>query len=606
MFSSDGQWLATGGEHRLKLWDTTTWRSVSTSQTPLDFDWMSRYGMAFSRDARMLATANGASVKFWEVPSLKELPDLKGDIGRAGSLAFSKDDEYLVTGRANGAIDVWEVSTRQKVDTLRKHNGWVSVLAFSEDGQTFASASADQTIVLWSLEKRSSLATLKGHSHEVWALAFSPDSQTLASGSVDETIKFWNVSARRSDEVLEDAYAPLSFSPDDRSLAFVGKKRVKFYDLATRQTAEFPAPVTAVTLRSLCNVAISSDHRTLAIGRSNGMVEIWDVHKKERLAAVEGYPGAKILMALSPDGKTLAVASGNSPVKVWDVDNQQEIATFSGYDISSLAFSPQGDTLAVGSHPRATLWDVRSKRKLATLEGHKNFVEGLGFSPDGKLMATASADSTAKIWEAHTGRELVTLTGHTEGVFAVCFTPDGRALATAGGDDRVRLWSLATYQEMASLPGQEDGQWITFSCDGNTMATGGWEHDTVRISAHAVLRRNRSGGETAQIAATIARSSSPPAAGTTQSRCGTSHRDWPVSWPKPNGIQSFQPRVGRLGDQSSAECCNPFRIENAPLSCAHVYRAKHIDRHCRCRPPVAAHSPTRPRLTRPPEFFRFS
>jgi WD40 repeat protein/predicted Ser/Thr protein kinase len=486
VFSSDGQWLATAGEHRLKLWDTTTWRAVSTNQTPLDFDWMSRYGMAFSPDARVLVTANRASVRFWEVPSLKELPGLEGDIGRAGSLAFSKDGKYLVTGRANGSIDVWEVRTRQKVDTLRQHNGWISVLAFSPDGQTLASASADQTIVLWSLEKRTSLATLKGHSHEVWALAYSPDNQTLASGSGDETIKFWNANARRTDEILEEAYTPLSFSPDGRTLAFAGNTSLKFYDVATKQTAEFPTLAALFTPKNdygLFNVAISSDHRTLAVGRSNGMVELWDIPNKKRLAPAEGHPGATNVVMLSPDGKILAAARGKSPVKIWDVDSQQELATFSGptSDISSLAFSPRGEILAVGSWRLATLWHVRSKRAVAALEGHKSFVDGLGFSPDGKLVATGSRDGTAKIWEVQTGRELVTLTGHTEGTLAVCFIPDGRTLATAGGDGRVRLWSMATYQEMASLPGQEDGNRITFSRDGNTMATGGREQDTVRI-----------------------------------------------------------------------------------------------------------------------------
>jgi len=483
VFSRDGHWLATGGEQRLKLWNATTLRAVSTNQTNLDFDWWSRNGMAFSPDGRLLATANRDTVKFWEVPSLKELPGLQGDAGRAACLAFSKDGKYLVTGQWNGPIDVWDVSTRQKLDTLRKHTAWVCALAFSPDGQILASASGDQTIVLWNLEKRNILAALKGHSHEVWALAFSPDNQTLASGSADETIKFWNASARRSDEVLEDAYTPLSFAPDDRTLAFTGKNSVKFYDLATRQTAEFPFPSPPFISKDLFNVAISSDHQTLAVGSSNGIVQLWNIPNKKLLTAVQGHTGAVNVVALSSDGKTLAVAArGSSAVKLWNLGDQQEFGTVSGHpsDIMSLAFSPHGEILAVGRNGYASLWHVHSNRELAALHGHKNWVSSVGFSPDGKLVATGSFDGTARIWEVPTGRELVTLHA-SAGIYAVCFTPDGRALATSGGDDRVTLWSLATYQEMASLPGQEDGQSISFSRDGNTMATGGWEQDTVRI-----------------------------------------------------------------------------------------------------------------------------
>jgi WD40 repeat protein len=74
-----------------------------------------------------------------------------------------------------------------------------------------------------------------------------------------------------------------------------------------------------------------------------------------------------------------------------------------------------------------------------TLSGHIG-VCGVAFSPDGRLLATASADGTARLWDPATGQHQRTLTGHTNAVLGVAFSPDGRLLATAGDDGTMRLW----------------------------------------------------------------------------------------------------------------------------------------------------------------------
>ena len=64
----------------------------------------------------------------------------------------------------------------------------------------------------------------------------------------------------------------------------------------------------------------------------------------------------------------------------------------------------------------------------------------MAFSPDGRLLATASHDKTARLWDPATGECLRTLTGHDSGVTGVAFSPDGRLLATASEDKTARLW----------------------------------------------------------------------------------------------------------------------------------------------------------------------
>jgi WD40 repeat protein len=210
-------------------------------------------------------------------------------------------------------------------------------------------------------------------------------------------------------------------------------------------------------------------------------------------------------IAVNPDNQTLAVASVDSfdrttgpsslsllnmltgkPICILFQGNPKERdASFEprsedfftrsqqlGKIIHSIAFSPDGKTLAVGlSDKTIQLWNIETGTLTGILKGHDYAVHAVAISPDGSYLASASSDKTIKLWNLKTSQEIHTLRGHSAQVNAITISADGQLLASGSDDRTIKLWEvkagklLRTFSDVVSTPS------IAISPDSQTLVT---------------------------------------------------------------------------------------------------------------------------------------
>ena len=177
----------------------------------------------------------------------------------------------------------------------------------------------------------------------------------------------------------------------------------------------------------------------------------------------------------SPDGKFLAVASG---IGIWlyDVTVHQEASLITGHTsvVDCLAFSPDGRILASGSADGTIILRDRITGEQTALIGHTLWITDLAFSPDGKTLASDSRDSTIRLWDAITGKVKYTLTKDSDSGTWLSFTQDGQTLVSVSLEDKINLWNAITGEQKKAFDLHPDCSTTgaAFSPDGETLAIG--------------------------------------------------------------------------------------------------------------------------------------
>ncbi|KPJ63468.1 MAG: hypothetical protein AMS15_00170 [Planctomycetes bacterium DG_23] len=470
VFYPDGSRLVTAGEDmRAMLWLPGNWplfRELTGHRAAINSLWV-------SPDGNRLASASGdGKIIFWDVPNGMPTSTL-GLKPSVNSITFSPDGKALVAAASSKNIPVCDAKTGRVIRVLEGHEEEVTSVLFSPKGRLLASASRDGKVNLWEVKWRNKLTVWGRQEDRINSISFSPDGRFLALGYLrTDEVRLLDMRTGRVTKVLEmDERGRISvrgtclrFSPDGKILAVGGFRAKSEYDpeFGTRVLQDFKGIIIlwdgeekrelpevdmpGKNSIGVTSLSFSADGRLLAAGYDGGQVRIWDVAEEKclwtftlpfkDLGMVRSVP-----VSLSPDGHFVAAGGRNwkelenSPVMVWDVITGEgpKLLRGLGTPMNSISFSPDGSTLVASGYSGNTIfWDVATWRKVRTMRPGSS--PEMAFSPDGKLLATATgfgggkAKGKVSLFDVEKGRLIKVLGegGHPPG--ALAFSPDGATL----------------------------------------------------------------------------------------------------------------------------------------------------------------------------------
>ncbi|MCL4788557.1 MAG: protein kinase [Verrucomicrobia bacterium] len=471
----------------LLVWDTTSWSVVRSANFPASGSpSIARdlyLQLAFGADSSRLAVLVGDTIRLLRFADLSEIAVLPDKIPikqySRPLIALSSDNRTLaIPGQQGFEVRLWDLNEMKELKVLTGHTDMVIAAAFSPDGTMLATCSPDQTTRLWNVATGELLNTLRGQADEVFDVAFSSDGKLLASlGCYDAMVKLWDPTRRPRHESFRDSLMPVGFEADGGLLAF---RQPELDSVVVDPATSQVSPVGVPKLRKEASYglflnSVSSDGRFQTVwGRDQDadedFVEVWDRREARRLCVL---PAISPRVSFAPTRKLIATFTTNQLGEVSSAIWQLPAGTCKWMFTNIVKIAPdeaQLFTRTVGGE--LCFWTIDGDTVTPTLTISGAFGDAV-FSPDGRLLAAFDPSGDIQIRSLPTGEVVGLLKGHTRKGTRLGFSPDGRTLASICDDRTIRLWHIATQRELLQFQSPDEDQgpfFLEFSPDGRALA----------------------------------------------------------------------------------------------------------------------------------------
>ncbi len=372
------------------------------------------------------------------------------------AVCFSSDGKSMMTGSDDQKIKIWATDTWREVASLTGHDAAVWTLAVSPSGDLLASGSSDNTIRLWSTQPSNAEAEYRTYppgaegppNMHYFSLRAVP-----CRREADASFLFWDplTGQATGPTRLEDHASVITMSADRKLAAVVLSRPARKYEMSVWDTKK---EKTVTRLKGIvwssgwgaarigdAVAAFSPDNQYLAVFEDSVTIRCWKTQGDTDPVDIQKNGDRITCWSFSPDSNRLMTSHKSGAVNFWEPSTGKLLASLTELSdpVYEAALSPDGRTLATTSSGRVQVWDLERRAKLAELSGALLGFRLVAFSPDGSRLAACSGESDIKLWELSNYQEVATLRGHKEWHERLGFTADGKVLISMGYEG-VHLW----------------------------------------------------------------------------------------------------------------------------------------------------------------------
>lgn len=434
--------------------------------------------LAFSPDGTRLATGSFREVKLWK----RSAPAVPALAPSTKFTATQEADHSIKLTETTGGKLIAHIKSDLTAEQAVSQRTLAAVRAALEEtyqGAAIRTAERDVTEQGTRLKKANELADLAKKAFEDKKKDIKPKED--AKAAADKTAK-----------ELADQVAKV---PADKPDAALAKKNTEAQEKATKAASDLKLAQEALTRAEAGVTDTANEIKLVTENEKKSKQSVIDakarlevVKKETEKANTERDLASKALatslkhaksLQFSANGLELIAEQDSGPPLAWSTTNgkpivpgstsitwtfERSFGTGDGKSLitdraNSLAFSPDGKTLAIGSGEPSrsgdiTLWDMATGKLIKNYaERHLDSIFALDFSPDGKLLASGGADKAVRITDLSTGKVIKVFEGHTHHVLGLSWRADGRVLASSGGDNVVKTWDWITGDRRKSVDG---------------------------------------------------------------------------------------------------------------------------------------------------------
>jgi WD40 repeat protein len=440
-YSADGARLVTAsGDGAVRIWDASTGALVRTLNQPRAHGKPVRYfALALSPDGRLAAAIDtaGTVAHVWEAVAGAPLAELRNDAADFPSIAFSADARWLATSGGNDAR-VFDTRTWRQVITLAGPR--LRALSFDPRASRLVTGSAAGDATIWDVPSGTRAMHLRDVGAPVRAVAFSPDGLFVATGGGDGAAQIWDAKSgalRNEINAARTKIRSIEFDPTSKLVVAAGEGGA----VVVAEALGMPVVVLDV-LRGGVRTAHFDPTSHHVVGASwEGSARVWDATSPyRRWSSPPVAADCGLATSLEPDRRFIAIGCRDHKTHVWDTARARLLAELPSVtpvagDFASAfpAVSAAGDRAAIARGDTVEVYELPKSRLIRVIR-HGAAVNAVAFAPAGHDLVSGTIDGSLLV--THDGREPIALPTSAGGIDAVGFLVDGRVMAS---DARGRL-----------------------------------------------------------------------------------------------------------------------------------------------------------------------